>query len=210
MEAPLEIPALGAAVPRLGGPVLKAFGRGVLRLMGWRFEGRFPDIPRCVLIEAPHTSNWDFVVGLAALFALGLRASWLGKHTIFRFPFGRLLQTLGGIPVDRRHAERVVAGIVTQFVERERMWLGIAPEGTRKRVPHWKSGFHRIARGARVPIVPVAFDYPRRVIRIFAPFTPTDDYLADSARLSALFGAEMARHPTKFALVPEGGAPDAG
>src|SRR5689334_21175238 len=100
MTAP-AIPALGPAVPARHGGVSRAFGRAVLRALGWRIEGVIPDVPRCVLIVAPHTSNWDFVVGFAAMLALDLQLTWLGKHQIFRGPFGALWRRFGGVPVHR-------------------------------------------------------------------------------------------------------------
>ncbi len=152
-----------------------------------------PDVSKVVIIVAPHTTNWDFVVGIAAKFALGLRASWLGKHTLFRPPFGGLMRWLGGIPVDRSRPNDVVARSVEQFAEMERMVLGISPEGTRKAVPRWKTGFYRIAQGAGVPIVPVAFDWSRRVLAIGPALSPGGDTDADLRTLGQFFEAARGR-----------------
>jgi 1-acyl-sn-glycerol-3-phosphate acyltransferase len=192
------IPELGAQVPQRAGALLRALGRAVLGLLGWRVLGRFPDVPKCVIIVAPHTSNWDFVIGIATVFALGLRIRYLGKHTLFRFPFGALLRATGGIPVDRNAAEGVVGRAVEKVNSEERIFLAIAPEGTRTRVEQWKSGYYRIATGARVPILPAALDYPRRAVVLMEQFQPTGDHARDETALRALFRAEMARHPEAY------------
>ena len=176
-------------------PALRSLGRTVLSLMGWRFEGNFPNRPKCVIAVAPHTSNWDFVVGLSAVFALDLRARFLGKHTLFKGPLGVLMRRVGGIPVDRQRADGLVERTVLAFEAEEKLYLAIAPEGTRGRVERWKSGFHRIARAACVPIVPVAFDWSRRTIVIMSPFEPSESWEEDEPQLLALFRPEMARRP---------------
>lgn len=197
------VPELGPNVPRQGGALTAAVGRLALRLVRWRFEGGVPDVARAVLIVAPHTSNWDFPLGLAVKFALRLRVNWLGKHTIFRHGLGHVWRPLGGIPVDRRAAAGVVSQVLAEFRRRDRLLLGVAPEGTRKQVPQWKSGFYRIAQAAGVPIVPVAFDYSRRVIVFFPLFEPTGDYDADLARLQSLYSAAMAYRPENYTQHPK-------
>jgi 1-acyl-sn-glycerol-3-phosphate acyltransferase len=147
---------------------------------------------------APHTSNWDFVVGLAAMLALGLDVRWLGKNTIFRPPFRALLQWLGGIPVDRRAADDVVEHAVAAFRDRERLFLGLAPEGTRKKVRRWKSGFYRIAQGAGVPILLAALNYRTRAVELGPLFVPTGDYEADLEVMRSRFSKAMARHPALY------------
>ncbi|OYV71539.1 MAG: acyltransferase, partial [Deltaproteobacteria bacterium 21-66-5] len=134
----------------------------MLAMLGWRVQGNLPDVGRAVIIVAPHTSNWDFVIGIAAKLGMGLQASWLGKHTLFRGPADRFMRRLGGIPVDRSRPQDAVAQAVAGFAASERMVLGLAPEGTRKAVPRWRSGYYHIAQGAGVPIVPVALDWPSR------------------------------------------------
>ena len=168
------LPNLPAAIPRRGGPITRFIGRAALRAMGWRVEGEFPDRGKLVLIVAPHRTNWDFVVGLAAKFALALDASWLGKHTLFRGPWGILFRRWGGIPVDRRSSNDTVAIVASSFASRESLILAIAPEGTRTIGARWKTGFWHIAQRAGVPILPVAFDWPNRVIHIMPTLTPRD------------------------------------
>lgn len=188
-----HFPVAGPAVPRRGGRALPALGRGVLWALRWRVEGDLPDIARCVVIVAPHTSNWDFVIGLATLLALDLRVTWLGKHTIFRGPFGALWRALGGVPVDRGATDGTVTATTALFTAGAPVWVGLAPEGTRRKVERWKSGFWRIARAAQVPILPVALDYGRRRLCLLPLYQPTAECEADVAALRRHFGPEMAR-----------------
>lgn len=185
--------------PRRGAPWSRRLAGRLLRLIGWRLEGALPDLPRFVLIVAPHTSNWDFPVGVVAMFALGMRATFLGKHTLFRFPVAGLLRWLGGEPIDRTARHGTVEAAIQRFAERDQWILVISPEGTRKRVAHWKTGFHRIALGAGVPVLPVSFDWSRRTITLWPPVTMTEDVAADLTRLQAHFHAGMARHPDGYA-----------
>lgn len=162
-------------------------------------EGSLPDEPRAVLIVAPHTSNWDFLICILAMFAIGLRLSWLGKHSLFRFPIRSLLHWLGGEPLDRSSTQGTVEIAIARFQSRTQWVLGLSPEGTRKRTEQWKIGFHRIALGAGVPILPVWLDYSRRVLGLGRPFWPTADAGADIAALRSLFNSRMALHPGQFA-----------
>ena len=192
------LPALGPAVPSRNGGVLRLFGRAVLAALGWRIAGEVPNVPRCVIIVAPHTSNWDFVIGFAAMLAIDFRVTWLGKHQIFRGPFGALWRHFGGVPVDRAAPEGVVEQAAAALAPPRSAFLAISPEGTRRKVERWKSGFWRIARAAGAPILPVAFDYRSRTVILGALFAPTADYAADLAALQRLFSAEMARHPRNY------------
>lgn len=168
------IPTLPAAVPRRGGPFTRALGRATLRLLGWTVVGSFPDEPKLVVIAAPHRSNWDFVVGLAFKFASGLDASFLAKHTLFRWPFGALFRFWGGIPVERGAAAHTVAAVVAEFESRETLVLALAPEGTRKPGNAWRTGFWHIAFAAEVPILPAVLDRQHRVIRLLPVIVPSD------------------------------------
>jgi len=153
-------------------------------------EGDIADHPRYVAIIAPHTSNWDFVVGLAARYALRLDASWLGKDTLFRPPFGWIMRRWGGIAVDRTASHDVVSQTVAEFSSRPRVFLVITPEGTRKQVGRWRTGFWHIAKGAGVPILPIVFSWRDRVIRIGAPFVPGADVASDIERIQLFFAGE--------------------
>jgi 1-acyl-sn-glycerol-3-phosphate acyltransferase len=182
-----SVPCLGDAVPRRGNRFSAFAGRLVLRILGWGFEGAVPNVSKAVIIVAPHTSNWDFLIGVAALFALGLRAIFLGKHTLFKGPLGVVMRWLGGIPVDRRTARGVVDETVELFAGTEQLILALSPEGTRGSVDRWRTGFYYVALEARVPIVPVAFDYSRRLIRFGERFDPTGDLERDLRRLEKFF-----------------------
>jgi 1-acyl-sn-glycerol-3-phosphate acyltransferase len=181
----LPVPHPGLWHPRSW--LVRTIGRTYLRLAGWRVEGEFPTDPKCVAIVVPHTSNWDFPVGLCILFATGLRASWLGKHTLFTGLFGPLLRRLGGIPVDRSAAQGLVGECVRAFEASPALMIALAPEGTRKGPSRWRTGFYQIALGAGVPILPVAFDYGEHCIHLLEAFTPTGDAEADLKHLKGLF-----------------------
>lgn len=196
--SPRRFPPIPPQAPRFGNAWSRAIGRAALALSGWRVVGEVPDVPRLVAVVAPHTCTMDVLVGLAVVLALGVRVSWLGKHTIFWRPLGGLLRRLGGIPVDRRAPEGVVAQVVEMFRRSDRLYLALAPEGTRRRVERWRTGFHRMALAAGVPIVPVWLDYGTRCVGIGPPLAPGGEPAADLARLAAFFDARMARHPERF------------
>lgn len=168
MSNRLNIPQLNSEIPRLGNRFSQFLGMTVLRLMGWRFEGNFPAHKKMVLAVAPHTSNWDFVIGLAVAFSLKLKISFFGKHSIFIPPFDRLLRRWGGIPIERSKAHGVVTQITNKINSTDKMILCLSPEGTRSRIEKWKTGFLHIAHKADVPVFLVAFDYQKKKI-IFGP-----------------------------------------
>ena len=193
-----QIPELGPNVQRAHGRLAAAVGRFMMGIRGWRVEGNLPDIPRMVLIVAPHTSNWDFLTGVWVKLAMRMGARFVGKHTLFRGPLGVVMRWLGGVPVDRDAAAGFAEETVRILKDSERMTLVIAPEGTRKRTDRWKSGFYRIAVAAGVPIVLTRFDYPRKVI-VFGPlFHPTGDYEKDLVVLQSHYRAEMALRPENY------------
>lgn len=172
------------------------FSRSVLRIAGWRIEGHVPDLPKCVVVVAPHTSNWDFPVAMLYAFALGLDASFLGKAELFRWPIlGRLFYWLGGIPVQRDKAHGVVQDAVRAFRERDHLILGIAPEGTRKRVAAWKTGFYQIAVGARVPIALAFLDYGRKAGGFGPVLEPTGDINHDIQAIREFYAGVTACRP---------------
>jgi 1-acyl-sn-glycerol-3-phosphate acyltransferase len=188
------LPALGSEIPRREGRLMRAFGRGVLRLLAWRVEGEIPNLPKLVIAVAPHTSNWDFVVGVATMFALDLRISFIGKHTLFEGPFAWFFRWAGGIPVDRSKPHGLVADSVHAFEAVDRRILAIAPQGTRSPVPHFKSGFLHIARGAGVPVLLAALDYGARTVRFGPLMHPGDDVEADRARIEEFFSRIRGRN----------------
>jgi len=197
-------PLLGPLVPKSGGLLTRPLGRLILRLWGWRLSGISPQLPQCVLIVAPHTSNWDFLFGLAAKWALGLRVRFVGKHTLFRFPLGVFMRGVGGIPVDRNATAGFVDKVAAEFAGGEPLYLTIAPEGTRRRVATWKTGFHRIAVMAKLPILPVALDYAAREVRLMPFYAPSGELERDLFELGKNFTPGMARHPENYSS-PEPG-----
>ncbi|MDA0890957.1 MAG: 1-acyl-sn-glycerol-3-phosphate acyltransferase [Proteobacteria bacterium] len=186
-------------VPQYRSPWRRALGLFGMTILGWRVQGSPPNIPKCIFAIAPHTSNWDFIVGIFAYFALQIRASWLVKHTALQGPWGPLGRYLGGIGIDRKRAGDVAGQLAKEFSRREQLVLAITPEGTRQRVVEWKRGFHNIALAAQVPIVPVAIDYSQKAIRFFEPFMPQADYVADLVKLQSHFTATMAFDSKKYA-----------
>lgn len=192
------IPPVGDQVHRRGNFFTKAVASLCMLITGWRFEGRLPNLHQFVLIVAPHTSNWDFPTGIMAMFALGLRGTFLGKDTLFKPPFGFVFRWLGGIPVDRFSKNNVVEQTIAYFRQREKMILAISPEGTRKRIEKWRTGFYWVAVGAKVPIVPVAFDFPRRRFIIHEPQTMTGDLEVDIAHLRSFFTPSQAYRPAWY------------
>lgn len=171
-----------------------------MRLLGWRFTGCIPNLPKMVLVGAPHTSNWDFPLAMVLLFALQVRVYWLGKHTFVNGPLKPLLHLLGGVAVDRRAAYGVVNQTVEAIQQREQFLLGLAPEGTRSLVPHWKMGFFYIAQAANVPILPIALDYGRKTIGIGEPIWPEVGESAVLAQLRTFYEGVQGKYPHQFSV----------
>ena len=174
-----SLPDVPPALPRRGWGWGRALGRLILSVARWGFAGEIPNISKGVIIVAPHTSNWDFVIGAAGMLALDLELRFLGKHTLFEGPLGFMFRGLGGIPVDRTQPGSIAEDTAARFEDEEQLLLALAPEGTRGKVDHWKTGFHRIARAAQVPIIAVALDYGTRLIRFGPLVTPSDDLEGD-------------------------------
>lgn len=164
---------------RRNAPVANFIGRTMMRLSGWRLVGELPDLPKIVIAVAPHTSNWDFVIGVMTLFTLDINLNFIGKHTLFRGWFGRWLRSLGGVPADRTKAHGLVGEVIDAFNTNDRMILALSPEGTRTLSKGFKTGFLHIARGANVPIVLAYFDFPNRTVGFGPVFTPTGDVERD-------------------------------
>ena len=164
-----------ASYQRRGGVLTKRLGRLLLRLAGWKIEGTLPDVPKVLVAVAPHTTNWDFIIGVLTLWALYIKISFLGKHTLFKGLFGRWMRSIGGIPVDRSASHGVVGETVRAFAANEQMVLAMAPEGTRQLDKGFKTGFLHIARGASVPVQLAYFDFSRKVVGFGPMITTTGD-----------------------------------
>jgi 1-acyl-sn-glycerol-3-phosphate acyltransferase len=185
MNAALSV--LPANVPQYPPSLFAALCRGILRLAGWRLAGEFPNVPKLVVIAAPHSSNWDAIIGMLFKVGLRLQVRFIGKREAFVWPLGPILRALDGIPIDRSAAHGVVETIQHEFATHERFWFALAPEGTRKQVQKWKSGFWHIARAAGVPILPVYFHYPEKTLGIGPLFHPGADANADMARIREFY-----------------------
>lgn len=168
------------------------------RLAGWKIEGLMPSEKKYIIIVAPHTSNWDFMIGLCARSILRFDAKFLGKKELFRFPFGALFRWLGGVPVDRSKNVNLVDAVANLFNERENFIVAIAPEGTRKYVAQWKTGFYFMALKAKVPIVMTAFDYPKKTVIINQPFYPTGNLAEDMKTIFGFFRDKKGKFPKEL------------
>ena len=196
----VNVPVVAENVAQRGNFLMRWIMIGLMRLSGWRFTGEdFPDRRKFVLIVAPHTSNWDFPLGIMAMYSLGIRGTFLGKDTLFKFPLGVLMRFLGGFPVDRSARSDVVTQTVELVERTDRIIIVLSPEGTRKLTPRWRSGFYWIAQKSGMPILPIAFDYSRKAIHVLPLFEPTGDQDADIVALRSNFRPAMAFYPAKYA-----------
>lgn len=179
------------------------FAGFLLRAAGWQIIGALPSPKKFIMIIAPHTSNWDFFLGLG----LGLhwqamrKTIWFGKHTIFAPPIGRILQALGGIPIDRSRPHRVVFETIEAVKSREQLILALSPEGTRQWTDHWKSGFYLIALKARLPVSMGFIDYKNKRIGVGPLIEFTGDANHDWGLLRAFYQKEWARYPKDFSEI---------
>lgn len=166
-----------------------------LQVGGWRFVGEAPDVPSCLVVFAPHTSNWDFVLLVLVRAASGKRVSYLAKHTLFRPPFGWLFRALGGIPVERDERHHLVDRIAEAFERPGGLWLAMAPEGTRKKTNHWKSGFYYIALKAKIPLLLTFVDAGRKECGLGELVWLTGDVERDLAQIRAFYADKRGIFP---------------
>ena len=180
--------------------VLRALSTAILSLSGWQLAGQLPaEAPKCVLIAAPHTSNWDLPYTLMVAFALRLNIRWMGKRQLFRWPFGGVMRWLGGIAVDRSQSTNLVAASARAIREADGpLCLVVPPEGTRSKTRQWKTGFYWIAHEAGVPIVMAYMDYPRKLSGLGPVFTPSGDIEADMAVIKAYYAQYKGRNWRQF------------
>ena len=180
--------------------VLRGLSLAVLKLAGWKVSGQLPANGRkCVLIAAPHTSNWDLPYTLMVAFALRLNIYWMGKEQIFKPPFRGLMMWLGGIPVRRESANNLVAASIESLQSADGpVQLVVPPEGTRSKARYWKTGFYYIAVGAQVPIVMAYMDYERKISGLGPVFEPTGDIEADMVTIKAFYAPFKGKNPSQF------------
>ena len=169
----------------------------ILRVGGWTAVGNMPDVPKAVIIAAPHTSNWDGFWALVYKVAIGAEIHFFAKQSLFWFPLSTLLRGLGGIPLDRKRAGSAVRQAINMFNEQDSFYFGLAPEGTRKKRPGWKSGFYRIATGAGVPVYMGYLDYQRKRVGIGSRLDLSGDPDADLEVLRSFYKDIDGQHPEK-------------
>jgi len=167
--------------------LLHYLSKFLLKLVGWQIDGRLPDLQKFVLIGAPHTSNWDFVLFLGIIFYLCASVRFMGKSELFRKPFGVFFRWCGGIPVDRSKSTGLVEQMVQACEKSDRFILTIAPEGTRHKVNEWKRGFYHIAKNAGIPVVIAIVDGARKIVTIGQIFNPTEDIEADMKMIQGFY-----------------------
>ena len=177
--------------------ILRLISNSILRLTGWKVEGKLPDLPKYVLIGAPHTSNWDFVLFLGVIFYLKANVKFMGKAELFRKPFGWFFYWCGGIPVDRKKNQGLVEQMVQASREANQFILTIAPEGTRHFVSEWKLGFYHIAKSAGIPVVMAIVDGKKKAMRVGQIFHLTENMDADIKIIQGYFDGMVGINPRK-------------
>lgn len=170
---------------------------------GWKIEEKPPkDLKKCVLLAAPHTSNFDFVYGRFGATILGMKTRFLIKKEVFRGPMGWLVKQAGGMPVDRSKNNRIIAQVAEMFAQNDSLFLMVTPEGTRKLVKKWRRGFYAMAMAADVPIGCVYLDYRKRQVGLGLVIHPSGDYEKDLKEIQEFYRDKAARHPDRFYLSP--------
>ena len=167
----------------------------LLKLSGWKVDTTNPPVSNCVLIAAPHTSNWDFVLMLLFAGSFGLKISWMGKSTLFIQPFGYILRLMGGISVKRNKKNQIVNNMISMFKKNDKLSLVVPVEGTRARTDFWKSGFYHIAKGANVPILPTFLDYSNKRGGFGLPIETSDDLLLDMQKIREFYAPFSGKFP---------------
>lgn len=179
--------------------LLRWFSILMMKILGWKTEGDIPrDIKKCVMIAAPHTSNWDLFYMLLIAFDLRAKIYWMGKEQIFKFPFKHLMMWMGGVPVDRSKSNNLVQASIDALQSNEQLFLIVPPEGTRSKVTYWKTGFYHIAHGAGVPILLGFLDYEKKTGGIKGVFNPTGDIDAEMEKIKTIYAPVKGKRPTQY------------
>ena len=169
--------------PTAGNRLSRAIGRGLLRAMRWKIEGELPNQPKVIVIGGPHTSNWDLLLAMGTMLAVGLKFSWMMKREAFFWPLGALWRKLGGIPIDRKAKLDIVGQMKEKFDAADALWLGITPEGTRSKVERYKTGYLRLSQGIGVPLLIVGIDAPRKTVVLDRLWTPEGEIETENAAI---------------------------
>ncbi len=173
-----------------------------LHAFGWQMKFKPLPGPRGIAVVYPHTSNWDFVIGVLGKWALNLPFRWLAKHTLFKIPLlGRWFTYLGGAPVDRSAPQGLIQAQADAMLQEDWYWVGITPEGTRGYKPYWKSGFYQLAMAAKVPLVLVYIDYPNKTLGLTEHVWLTGDEEQDMAAIRTGFAGHLGKHPELMAPI---------
>ena len=179
---------------------MKAIAKFILyTVLGWKLEGDFAkDIKKYVVIAAPHTSWVDFPISILSRMVSGVMINFIGKNSLFKGPFGFFFRALGGTPVDRSKSNNLVEAIIQVFNSKDEFILALSPEGTRKKVDTWKTGFYYIAKGANVPIVMATLDFEKKQVKISEPYYTTDDKEKDFEFFYAFYKDVKGKYPDQF------------
>ena len=191
----MNIPSTSECIPTRKYGLLHSIAKRILAWCGWTINGELPNQPKFILAVAPHTSNWDFFIGIAAMFSLQLKVSFLGKASIFRWPVKSVLTAIGGIAVDRSNSHGVVGQIVQELERNDKFILGLAPEGTRSKTTEWKTGFLHIAKQGNIPIVPVSFDFAKKEIFFHQEVYISGEISQELIEFKQIFADVCAKNP---------------
>jgi 1-acyl-sn-glycerol-3-phosphate acyltransferase len=181
--------------------MLSRLSQWILKRLGWTVHANLPDLDKYVIIAAPHTSNWDFPIGILTAKALKLKVRWMGKDSLFRWPFGWFFRAIGGTPVHRGKGRRHIKQMADLFARSSQLILALAPEGTRSKTDHWKTGFHFIARAANVPILMGYLDFGHKRLGIDGMFYPGDDIEADFSMIREFYKNIVGKNPENTSLI---------
>jgi 1-acyl-sn-glycerol-3-phosphate acyltransferase len=179
-------------------PIMRLIAMVLMRLFGWKVVNRPPAIDKYVMIAAPHTSNWDFIVMLGAALDAGMSIHWMGKHTLFPAPIRPLMIWLGGIPIDRRKSQNMVQQVVERYDNESALIVAVPPEGTRGKTDRWKTGFYHIAVGAKVPVVLSWLDFAKKEAGFGPAFIPTGDIEKELPEIRAFYLDKTPKNPDLF------------
>ena len=194
----MHIPAPGPLTPQKSNVLSRAIGRLLLSVFRWQIKGEVLDAPKFVMVLAPHTSIWDFYIAMASKLAVGLHSSWLISAAYTGWPLGVILRRLGGIPIYRDGSNNLVSQFVEAFNNNENMMITLSPEGTRKKVGKWKTGFWYIASQAGIPIQLIRIDYEKRTTECGPVIEPSNNIEADMKKIQQYYKGVQAKYPEKF------------
>lgn len=178
--------------------MIRRLSKFILDIWGWKMVGNIPAEKKYIIIAAPHTSNWDYVIGQLFFLSKGIKSKIIIKKELFYFPLGKLLRALGGVPVDREKKTDIVDQMIREFKNRNSFILTLTPEGTRKRVTEWKTGFHRIALGANVPVLLGFFDYKKKHVGTGELLFLTGDVELDMKKIKEFYKTIYPKYPQNF------------